>query len=604
MSAVDTFDEFYDTTSRLTLAITYASCGDRQVALDATIHAYEHAWRKWDVVANADSVRYAREEAWKSILLSRSAHPLRRKNESQTDTGLVGALMNLDPSTRRIIVLMTIGNLDLDTAAAEVSIDDEEAIDLASHGFGRLEAALATTIDEVGVRLGELAGVTAPISLPTGGEIRRSATRGARRNTVLLVVLALLLALVGGALVAEGKPLERQSTLPVREQIGAESRDIVLDSHNIRTDSLLSSKQVSVLRPTAKWKVDGTDTDLANKTPYATCPTTRFADPDPLKVFVRASSSDKSDRVAQSIEVSKSQWASREAFEKLVATYANCEHPRTRLVDAFKVTRPFGDFQILRLQSYREPSRFITVGLAQSGSLTSTLVHESPGIKATDVDVFASLLNESIVEVCADSGGDCTEEFEVTKSLPPPASANPEFLGVVDLPPVSTIDSVWSASEPVAVGNQNAAATLCDETSLRGKNVVKARTRLFAMPEAKELPEQFALTQSAATMANPAAARKLVASIKKKVENCRDGDFPATVNQQKRVQGDGYAGWSWRIGIEIDKDEFVYYRMGVVYRGSAFTQVLFPPAGKYAYGKTDFRTVLQRAGERLAYTEK
>ena len=107
MAQVDDFDDFYESTHRLTLAVTYASCGDQRVADEATVHAYEHAWRRWDVVSAADSVRYAREEAWKSILVSRGTHPLRRKDVSGTDRGLVGALMELDPASRRLIALMT-----------------------------------------------------------------------------------------------------------------------------------------------------------------------------------------------------------------------------------------------------------------------------------------------------------------------------------------------------------------------------------------------------------------------------------------------------------------------------------------------------------------
>ncbi|HPU13509.1 MAG TPA: hypothetical protein PLQ19_06925 [Aeromicrobium sp.] len=601
MAQVDDFDDFYASTHRLTLAVTYASCGDQRVADEATVHAYEHAWRRWDVVSSADSVRYAREEAWKSILLSRGAHPLRRKESSGTDRGLVGALMELDPASRRLIALMTIANLDIDTAAAELSLDDEEAIELASRGFGRLEAALGASIDEVGARLGELAGVTAVISMPTAGEIRRSASKGERRNRLLLVLTAMVLVLVGGALVAQGAPLDREVALPAREQIGAETRDIVLDSHNIGTDDLLKSEQVAELRPAAVWSVEGTETDLTNKTPYATCPTKRFADPDPLKVFVRAYSSDVADRVTQSLEISRSEKASEKAFDSLVAAYANCEHPRTRLIDAYTVKRPFGDFKILRLQSYRDPARFFTVGMAQSGSLTSTLVFETPGTKATDVNVFAKVLNDSVARVCADSGGDCTQEFVVARALPPAAASHPEFLGVVDLPPVSTVDSVWSASEPVDVGSQNAAATLCDESTMTGANVVEAKTRLFAIPEAKELPEQFALTQSVAQMSSPAEANKFFDGVKKKINKCPDGDLPAKIDQSKRIRGSGYDGRSWRVGIEVAKDKYAYYRMGVVYRGSAVTQVLFPPAGKYALGESDFRAVMNRAGERLAY---
>lgn len=601
MPRVADFDDFYASTQRLTLAVTYAKCGDRQVARDATVTAYQTAWVQWGKLTPDTAAGFVRDEAWKATALSRGTHPLRRRDDDGVDPALLAALGDLDQDSRRLVALMTIANLDLDLAAREVGVGDEEALELASRGFSRLEETLGASIDEVVTRVGELAGVTAGLPLPGGAAVRRSATRMARVGTALVATLAVVLTVVGGALLTTGDATARQTALPDREKIGAESRDIVLDSHNIGTDDLLSLEQVSVLQPQTTWSIEGTDTDATNTTPYATCPTTRFADPDPLKVFVRAYADDAGNRVAQSIEVSRTEGASENAFRRLVAIYAGCEHPRTRLVDAYRVERPFGDFDILRLQSYRDPARFITVGLAQSGALTSTLVHEAIGTTPTDVEQFASVLNASVGRVCADSGGDCTRQFEVTRVLPPAAAEHPQFLGVVDLPPVDTVDSVWSASDPMAITGDNPAATLCDNASFTGPNVREAAVRLFAIPEATVLPDQFALTQTVGRMTDAAYAKKFVDVVSAKVKKCPDGDLPTRVDQQKKASGEGFTGRSWRIGVEVGKDQWVYYRMGIVRRGDAVTQLLFPPAGDYAISAGEFRAVLQRAGERLAY---
>lgn len=600
MARVDEFDDFYVETRRLTLAITYAKCGDTQIARDATVDAYRHAWRDWSKIAPQDRRRLVRTEAWDATLISRGTHPLRRREHAEPGA-LQGALAQIDQDSRRLIVLMTIANLDLDEAAREVGVDDERALELASEGFSQLENAMGLSIDEVVARLRELGGITAGVALPDPPEIRRRATSGARRNTVLLVAAAVVLTLVGGAFVADGDAMARQATLPDREKIGAESRDIVLDSHGIDVDDLLTTAEVADLRPAATWKVEATDTDPSNQTPYATCPTTRFADADPLKVFVRAYGSDVGDRATQSIEVSRSEKASVAAYDRLVGFYAGCEHPRTRLVDAYTVQRPFGDFQILRLQSYREPSRFITVGLAQSGTLTSTLVHESPGTKRTDVTRFAEVLNTSVSRVCAESGGDCTRRFDVRRSVPPPAATFPDFLGVVDLPPVANIDKVWSASEPTAVGQDNPAGTACDEVSFTGKAVEQARVRLFAIPEAERLPEQFALTQVEARLTSPGEAKAMFDGVTRAIDDCPDADLPARIDDEEKISGNGFTARTWRVGLEVGKDEYVYYRMGFVRRGAAVTQLLFPPAGRYAISAGEFQAVTRRAGERLAY---
>lgn len=602
MTRVDEFDAFYASTQRVILVTTYAKCGDRDVARDATIDAYRHAWQQWMRVSAADPTAFVRSEAWKATALSRGAHPWRKRRPHQTDEALLTQLMELDQPTRRLLSLLTIADLDLDAAAVEVGVDDETAIELASRGFSRLEEGLRATIDEVVERMRALAVITAGLDLPSAAEVRRSATRGARRNTVLLVALALVLTLIGGAFVADGDAMARQSALPDREKIGSESRDIVLDSHNIGTDDLLAVGEVANLRPGAQWSVDATDTDASNTTPYATCPTTRFADPDPIKVFVRAYTSDAQDRVAQAIEVSRSQQASEAAFERLVSFYSNCEHPRTRLVDAYRVERPFGDFQILRLQSYRSPARFITVGLAQSGTLTSTLVHESPGTERPKVRQFARVLNDSISRVCSESGGDCSTRFTVSSAVPPQAARFPGYLGVVDLPPVAAIDSVWSASDPIALTEkENPTATMCERASFTGKQFVQSGVRVFAIPEAEQLPDQFALTQTVGRMTSAKAAKAYIEELQDRVAECPDGDLPARIDDEKELKGDGFSGTSWRVGLEVGKDEVVYYRMGLARSGDTVTQLLFPPAGKFSISGGEFRSVLHRAAQRLVH---
>ena len=601
MTRVDEFDAFYASTQRVILVTTYAKCGDRDVARDATIDAYRHAWRQWSRVS-ADPVGFVRSEAWKATALSRGVHPLRKRRAHQTDQPLLDQLAELDQPTRRLLSLLTIADLDLDAAAVEVGVDDETAIELASRGFSRLEEGLRATIDEVVERMRALAVITAGLDLPSAAEVRRSATRGARRNTVLLVAMTLAVALIGGAFVADGDAMARQGALPDREKIGSESRDIVLDSHNIGTDDLLVAGEVANLRPDAEWSVEATDTDASNTTPYATCPTTRFADPDPIKVFVRAFTADAQDRVAQAIEVSRSPEASEAAFQRLVSFYASCEHPRTRLVDSYRVERPFGDFQILRLQSYRSPARFITVGLAQSGTLTSTLVHESPGTERTKVRQFARVLNESVIRVCAESGGDCTKRFTVSATVPPANVRFPGYLGVVDLPPVAAIDSVWSASDPIPVTDkENPTATMCDRASFTGKQFVQSGARVFAIPEAKQLPDQFALTQTVGQMTSAKAAKKYVEQLEDRVAQCPDGDLPARIDDEKKLKGSGFTGTSWRVGLEVGKDEVVYYRMGIARRGDTVTQLLFPPAGRFSISGGEFRSVLHRSAERLVH---
>ena len=306
--------------------------------------------------------------------------------------------------------------------------------------------------------------------MPPADTIRRRAQVGRRRNTVLLVAAAFALVVGGGFVVTDGDALETSAALPHREKIGSEGPDLVLQAQKIGTDDLLSMSQVKRLDPDGAWKVVGTDDDTQSTTPYATCPTKRFADKDPLRAFVRTYEvPGKSDeRVAQAIEVSRSADQAEEAYVRLVRWYSDCEHPRVQLVGSYVVQRPFGDFRILRLRSHRSPERTFTVGFSHSGTVTSTLVHEVDGAEGPDIEDFARTLNDSVAKVCKDSGGRCTDDIEVAGTDPPRTSEAPAFLGIVDLPPIADIDQVWAGVKP-GPAKVNPAATQCDCGELQGE---------------------------------------------------------------------------------------------------------------------------------------
>jgi len=605
MTRVDEFDSFYLATRHRVAAATYALCGDRKTAHAATVDAYQRSWRAWGKRrGGADPAVYVRRDAAQLTALARSTHPLRRRHPDAGDIRLLDALHDLDSDERRILILLTVAGVDLDEAALEMQVQEADGMELVANAVTKLEAALGEPLAAIEPRLLRLRDQGEAIDLPEPAKIRKAGHRGGWRNSVLLVAAAAA-AVIGGSLAAtEGSALATFDSLPFREKFGAERPDVTLDAHNIDTDDLLSLTQVERLDSKQTWKVDATETDTDNSTPYSTCPPTRFADADPLKVFVRAySTQPAAERVAQSIEVSRSEQASKKAYRTLLGWYANCAHPRTRLIDSYTIKRPFGDFKVLRLQSYRDPARFISVGLAQSGTVTSTVIHEVNGTEPTGVDSFARTLNDSIAKVCADSGGACTDDFTVEPSLPPRTEQYPGFLGVVDMPPLGDIDRVWAAGPPQQPKDFNPAASLCDKTDFAKAGLHDVAGRLITIPDAKGLPPEFAVAQTNARADSEASAQAVIDEIGKKIEGCPDTELAARIDEHEHVEGDGYVGARWKLSFETGEDEYVHYRMGVVRRGAHVTQVLVPPSGDDELKAKDFAALLDRAGQRLAYAE-
>lgn len=602
MTRVDEFNSFYSATSSQALQVTYAVCGDRQVAHEATIDAYRRAWRDWAKIRNNNPLGYVRTEAWKLTALSRGTHPLRRKHEDDSDTTLLDALASLSSDDRRLIALMTLGNIDLEEASNEVGLPGGEGIENVTTALSRLEQKLGQSIDEIERRMHDLSAITTTLEMPPSAKVRTLAKRGRQRNTVALVAAAIAFIILGGFAITDGGSLARTAEIP-REKIGAEKPDQILMAQKVDEGNLLTVPQVKKFDPIRDWKIVNTDETVDNTTPYATCPTKRFGDPDPLRVFVRTYDTGRLDheRVAQAIEVSRSDSDAEDAYNRLVSWYSNCEHPRVQLVDSYTVKRPFGDFQILRLRSHRFPERTFTVGLSHSGTVTNTLVHEIDSTTAPSIDEFAQALNTSVLRLCAESGGTCTKDIKVLKSDPPATDQAPSFLGIVDLPPVAAINKVWAGTDPVQ-DKKNPAATPCDKADFNRKGI-KASSRVFLIPEAKGIPQQFGLAETTARFNSDQEARKFVDGVGRTVEGCPRANLSASVDQRKTIKTDTTGGKSWRVGLEVDKKAKAYYRTALIRRGKDVAQVTFTSADKFDISRKEFEQLAERAGQRLVYME-
>jgi len=604
MTRVDEFNSFYSSTFADAVQVTYAVCGDRQVAFEATVAAYRRAWRDWTKIRNHHPLGWVRNEAWKLTALSRGTHPLRRKHEEDSDTQLLEALAELSVDDRRLIVLMTLGNTDLEEASREVGVPAEEGIENVTTALAKLEAALRQGIDTIERRMHGLAAATASLEVPPASTLRTAAKRGRQRNTVLLVAAAVVVILGGGFVATEGDALASSSALPHRQKIGAERPDVLLDAEKIDTGNLLSANQVGQLDPESSWKVDGTDENVDNTTPYATCPTKRYADKDPLKVFVRTFTATglADERVAQAIEVSRSDDIATKTYARLVQWYSDCEHPRVQLVAAYTVQRNFGDFQILRLRSHRSPERTFTVGFSHSGTVTSTLVHEADGASGPSIQTFARTLNDSVAKVCKDSGGECDDTITVRRTDPPPTSDAPSFLGIVDLPPIRNIDKVWAGASVSA--KTNPAATQCDNASFTGKDVQRAGARIYVLYQAPStLPKQFGVAETVGRFSSTAKAKAFVAKVSKRLDACPDKNLSARIDQHQSFKTSRYSGEVWRVSVEVTKGDRAYYRMSLIRSGADVAQVTFTPADRYDITQKTFEAMAVRAATRLKYAK-
>ncbi|MGZ5374590.1 MAG: hypothetical protein ACXWXC_12670, partial [Aeromicrobium sp.] len=149
---------------------------------------------------------------------------------------------------------------------------------------------------------------------------------------------------------------------------------------------------------------------------------------------------------------------------------------------------------------------------------------------------------------------------------------------------------------------KNPAATPCDKADFNRKGI-KSSSRVFLIPEAEGIPEQFGLAETTARFDSDQEARKFVDSVGRTVEGCPRANLSASLDQRKTIKTDTTGGKSWRVGLEVDKKAKVYYRTALIRRGKDVAQVTFTSADKFDISRKEFEQLAERAGQRLVYME-
>jgi hypothetical protein len=591
VTRVDEFDHFYSSTSGTTLRATYAVCGDRNVALEATVDAYRHAWRDWNKIRHHEPAAWVRTEAWRLTALSRSTHPLRQRHEEDSDRELLAALGKLRVDDRRLIALLTLGSVDLEDACHEVGVPAQQGAESVTTALGGLESALGEPLDQLEERMHRLSTVTRKLTLPAAGVVRHRAQLGRRRNTIALIAAAIALTL-GGGLVSATEPTDAD-----RHRIGDRLEDPVLLAQKLGPDDLLSASQVARLDAEDTWKVLGTNDDPGERTPYATCPPRRFSDRDAVRGLVRTFQAGSSEeRVAQAVEVSRNSDLAMASFERQEQWYADCRLPGVQLSEAWIVRRAEPDFRVLQLVSHQKPEQTFTVGIGVSGTVVTTLVHRSEGKEAPDAWAFARVLNEAVAKVCEFGGRRCDPGLVLRKTPPPATASSPQFLAIADLPPVDDATAVWTGvpSDPKRHGD----AAVCDKADFSG---ARASSRSYVQSGVADLPKAFGVTETVGRFRTEEEADAFIDAVERNLTRCPDKNLAAQVDQEEDVDEGDLDGTSWRVRLDLPDDSQAQYRTSVVRNGRTVAQVTFTPAGRYEISREAFEKLVERAGQRLAY---
>lgn len=603
MTRVDEFDAFYDGTRRHVLHLAYAFTGDLTAAVAATQDAYASAWQHWSKLRDGEPLEVVRPESLQVAALRHGAHLVRRKPPPEADAELIAALRALPSNGRRIVLLQTVGDLDLARASREVGVTPEEGLRLTDACVNSLERELGVSIIELERRLHGMHAMTDAAPLPRASIIRRTGSRRHRRATALAVATCAALVLGGGYFVtapAQTAPAAQ----PPREGLTATAPSSSTPPPPptgpvVEADQLLDT---TALTPVGgrDWRQRITSDDLTDQQPLVPCAQGRFVSPRLLAGFTRTFTGRQkhAERAVQTVELTGSREAALRAYDQQLAWYSGCQEPRVQLMQSYVAERSRGDTTILVLRRWTQPAVTMTVAIGRTGAAMTTLVHQTSHDDGVDLDAFAAAVDRALGQLCVSAEGYCEVSDDPAAVPPPSTGEGTGFLGVVDLPPVPDIGKGWGGTEPLR-WRPTPPVTPCEAVDFsRGAEL--ARSRDYVIPGVERLPLTFGISETIARFRSSRAAQDFVARAADEVAACDEDRLGAEVSDPVTVSQGTATGTVWEMTFSVADDEEASYRMGLVVNGARVAQLTFSPVGSYDIDETAYERLLLRAGQRLS----
>lgn len=584
-AGAEQFDALYQGGRRELLLQAFVLTGDIPAATHAVRDAYVAARHHWDKVSRLEEPEeWIRPRAWAGAQRRHAAHPWHReKSLTPEQVTVLEAVHELPDLDRRVLLLDVLARLPLADLAREVAIPRDRAERLLAMARAGTAVTLGIDPSRLEERLRLLEGALAGTRLPRPVTVRRNGVSRRRTHAVVSAVVLVALALGAGAFVL-AEPGEEPANLgPL-----------------VPRSMLLGVDQVRLLAPAAAWQHAGTSDNTTGSGLHSLCQREIFADEKGAGAWVRIfSTPGKPARsVTETVEISKSADAAKQAYDTTVGWFAGCG--RARLLDAYTLTGVGDKAQALLLHVPGKPVRNYFVGIARTGDLTvSTLVETREG-RSPRPRLLMRVLADAVQKLCASRvGGACAATPDIAPVLPPSSGEGAGLLAVADLPPVPGIRQPWAGTRPqVPVGP--IASTTCDRTDFTGRGAKGPLSRTFLIPQAK-LPPRFGITETIGRLADERAARVFYDRIPKRLAACEDEQLSTSITAE-HLEKDGFRGSQfalWRVENEVNSERTVVFWMGVARVGTYVAQVQFAPADGHDIDEETFRALVTRARDRL-----
>ena len=627
MGRVDEFDAFYHATRRSLLHQTYALTGDADRAGGAVEGAFAHAWSQWRKVSRLpDPPAWVRGEAWRlagGLLARRRRGRTRRRGVADpaegAHAGELEALGDLPDAQRRAVVLHHLAHLPAARIAQELGVSESAAQSLLARG----EQGWSDGGTPIHQALADLGRDLAGVRLHRAPSVRRAGERRHRRQTLTGLAAAAALVVGGGLLIVNESPvpLDRAAaspraaataagpatqeapepgTGPPADRKDTADTDLppVPEPFLLDEQALLTAGEMAGLAD-GGWTVTSTTDGTTGDPIYAPCQREPFADPDGNQAMLRHFASEGGGpplSAVQVIEESRNERQAKRALATMEGWYARCDDDGIQLLNTRSVTGLGNQARAFQLREVGRTETFHTVGLARTGPITTAVVASTRGPRPVPVARVLDRAAVSVTRTCLPVSGDCTTRSRVREVPPLPTREHPGFLAAYDLPAISNITAPWVGTDP-RPSPDNPASTPCERANFR--RYQHPRTRVFVLPTAERLPRRFGISETVGTFRSRTDARRFMRQAYASAQSCPDRELSASRPREQELAG-AYGGRVWRFEFEVDQQQSVAYRVGLVQGGRRVALVSMSPAQGYDVTQQAFANLLTRAGYRLA----
>ena len=607
MSRADSYGAYYRDFRAPLLHQTYAYCGNTEVAQRSVSDAFVaagHHWRKLELRADRDA--WMREQAFRAT--GRAQNRARRpwyvsaKITAESHRPLLGVLDRLEPTDRKLVILAYLVGLDLASAAREAGVTDSAARTSLESSLGKLAVAgVETTWAGLHAALDSLHVDLADEPVDRASRLRREGNRRRRSNLLLAGVSVLALAVGAGALTAAQSPA--QSSAGDEKPTLTPATPTAPAQESFTAASLATVADVRILDNGSHWSTVITSSDFGDDQPVSECipdpPSEKRADHYWVRRFSGGQGSDAA-QAAQSLEVAPSAKVATATYDRLAALLSTCHAASRQLLDYRKVTG-IGDQASMFTFRYVDGDnlRDEMVLLSRTGMVVQTWL-----IRPQADDVRSRLVlklgGAGIDAVCDDAEGTCsTSPFEAIEEVPPADESADGYLETVDLPVFAGIEPPWAATPIDTTVAKNPSATNCDDADFDAAGATRVTSRTYVVPESKELPAIFGMTETIGTFPSVNSARAFMTTVYKTVGKCEDKQANIAVQREDKVHIGQANGRVWQIKSAASQTTSFVYRVGLLRVGDTVAEVTFTPSDPYDVEHAGYMRLTERAGQRL-----